>query len=61
MIGNLNPDDFKLACCHCGSETDLSQVAHRNSKNHVIGYIFLCGFCLPIVSGNYTVEIKKAE
>jgi len=60
-IGNLNPADFRLACCHCGSKSRLSQVAHRNDKNRINGYIFLCDTCLPIVAGNYTVEIKPME
>jgi len=59
MIGNKNADDFKLACCHCGTKIDLSQVAHRNSLGDIIGYVFLCDTCLPVVAGNYTVEIKK--
>ena len=61
MIGNKNTDDFKLACCHCGTQLYLSQVAHRDSQDHIIGYIFLCDDCLPVVAGHYKVEIKPAE
>ena len=59
MIGNKNTDDFKLACCHCGTEVRLSQVAHRNTRGKIIGYVFLCDTCLPVVVGNYRVEIKE--
>jgi len=60
MIGNKN-GNFELACCHCGIKVDLMQVAHRNSLGFVIGYLFICGECLPIVGGNYIVELREKE
>jgi len=61
MIGNKNKDDFILACCHCGGATKLTQVAHRNSLGFVIGYLFVCEGCLPIIAGKYIVELKPME
>ena len=60
MIGNKN-GDFELACCYCGTKTDLMQVAHRNSLGFVIGYLFICGECLPIIGGQYTVRLELAK
>jgi len=61
MIGNRNNDDFKLACCWCGTKNHLMQVAHRDCNDSVIGYLFLCDECLPIVGGNYTVSLVQVQ
>ena len=61
MIGNINKDKFNLACCWCGTQTELNQVAHRNTSGLVIGYLFLCNDCLPAVAGNYRLVIEKAK
>jgi len=58
MIGNRY-DDCELACWHCGTQTGLMQVAHRNSLGQVVGYLFLCGDCLKVVSKNYSVTLVK--
>lgn len=60
MIGNKNKVyKFNLACCYCGTSTDLNQVAHRDGLGLVIGYLFVCNNCLPIIEGNYRVELKE--
>jgi len=61
MIGNKNKDEFMLACCHCGFNMKLNQVAHRNSRGFVIGYLFVCKDCLPEVAGKYTVALQPIE
>lgn len=56
-IGNEN-GDFELACCRCGTKADLMQIAHRDSNGIVIGYLFICRYCLPIIAGNYNVVLS---
>ncbi len=34
--------DCEVACVICGSNSKLCQVAHRNTLNKVIGYLFVC-------------------
>ena len=57
MIGNKN-GDFQLACMACGIRAELMQVAHRNIDGFIVGYLFLCGACQPIVSGHYKVFLQ---
>ena len=62
MIGNKNGNKaYKLACCNCGTKVDLMQVAHRNSLNYVIGYLFLCEECMPLVAGKAIVRIESPD
>lgn len=51
----------ELACFWCGTKTDLMQVAHRDANNFVVGYLFLCGGCQPIVGGNYDVSLSEIQ
>jgi len=52
-------EDCKLACANCGDAKHLMQVAHRNDDDSVVGYVFLCKECLPIIEGKYSVYLKK--
>ena len=60
MIENKN-GDFKLACYYCGGKSDLMQVAHRDRSGFIVGYLFLCGECLPIIGGNYSVYLEAVH
>ena len=61
MIENTNKDkEFELACCYCGAQTELRQIAHRDNYDHVIGYVFVCPDCQLIISGKYKVVIMEA-
>lgn len=61
MIENRNSDDFKLACIGCGTKNYLMQVAHRNSSGFIVGYVFLCDECQPIIGGKYKVSLVEAQ
>lgn len=60
MIGNKY-GDCELACYYCGAKTDLMQVAHKGVDGFVVGYLFLCKECLPIIGGNYTVSLNEIQ
>ena len=60
MIGNRY-DDCIIACYWCGRKTDLMQVAHRDYNDFIIGYLFLCEECLPIVGGRYCVSLAERD
>ena len=61
MIGNRNTDDFKLACIGCGVRENLMHVAHRDRVNFIVGYLFLCGKCLPLIGGYYRVSLVNVR
>jgi hypothetical protein len=50
--------DCELACVRCSTKDNLMQVAHRDNNNRIVGYVFLCGACLPIIGGRYTVSLE---
>ncbi len=60
MIENRN-GTYGLACYYCGTRTDIEQVAHRDGKDCVVGYLFLCGKCLSIIGGNYCVTLSEIQ
>lgn len=60
MIGNRYGDS-KVACFHCGANADLMQVAHRDSNDFIIGYLFLCDKCLPVIGGKYSVSLSEIQ
>lgn len=49
--GNLNQDNFVMACILCGASKDVMQVAHRNQVTKIVGFIYSCPNCFNKVSG----------
>ena len=60
MIENKN-GDFKLACIGCGVKENLMQVAHRDCNDRVVGYLFLCDECFPVIGGKYSVSLNEIQ
>jgi len=56
-VGNLSGDEYSLSCVRCGSINDLHQVAFRNVNKRVIGYVFACRGCEPLIFGKSLAEI----
>ncbi len=58
-VGNKSGDSYMLVCICCGSESELNQVAHRNTLGQVTGYIFSCADCFNKVQGSdYNGSLK---
>jgi len=60
MIGNKY-GDTELACCGCGQKSDLMQVAHRDAKDFIVGFLFLCSECLERIGGKYSVGLHEIQ
>lgn len=57
IVGNLSGDEYLLSCIHCSSTSDLHQVAFRNVSKQVIGYVFTCRKCEPLILGKSLAEV----
>ena len=59
-IGNKYGDCI-IACYNCGVTDHLFQVAHRDEKDMVCGYLFLCNKCHSHLIGKGVSLIDEAE
>ncbi len=50
-------DDYIVACHCCGCEEALQMVAHRNDKNKMVGWLFVCATCFSALKGS-TLKVE---
>ena len=49
-----------MSCFQCGSLINLMMVANRNEKKLMVGWLFCCKDCFPLLSG-MNLSIKLLE
>lgn len=54
--GNINTDEFEMACCMCGAGSSLCLTAHRNGRQNITGWVVLCAKCQ---GGKYDMQITR--
>lgn len=50
MINRMGAE-YLLACWRCSYLGPLQMVAHRNFRDEVVGYLFICPDCLRKIGG----------
>jgi len=54
--------DEVCSCVWCGNQQSLRMIPHRQSDNALVGWVFACKDCVPIVyGGNVNIEYTKGE
>ena len=63
ILGNKNEDtNFNLQCVFCGTNKNLTLVAHRNDKKYITGFVVVCENCRNNIGDWYVrTELRKEK